>query len=58
MERMKTHYVTILGLVLALVVVLSGQAARAELFGFEAITNNSGINFFHFYWMEPQMPQD
>ena len=39
----KKRYMIVLSLVLALVVVLSGQA-RAELFGFEAITDNSGIS--------------
>ena len=42
MLRVKKHYVSILGLVLALVVVLPTEA-RADLFGFEAITNNSGV---------------
>jgi hypothetical protein len=40
MERIKKHYVSILGLVLALS-VLSGQA-RADLFGFDALSNYSG----------------
>ena len=41
MERIKKHYMSILGLVLALVAILPAQA-RAELFDFAALTNYSG----------------
>ena len=41
--KRRKHYVSILGIVLALVVILS-PAAQAELFGFGAITNNSGVS--------------
>ena len=43
MKRVKKHYMSILSLVLAMVVILSAEA-RAELFGFAAITNNSGVS--------------
>jgi hypothetical protein len=43
MGTIKRRYVVILGLSLALIVSLSPQA-RAELFGFGAITNNSGVS--------------
>jgi len=42
MKRPKKHYVSILSLVLVLMAVLSAPA-RAELYGFYPITNNSGL---------------
>jgi hypothetical protein len=43
MSRTKKHYMTILGLVLALTIVLSGQV-QAALFGFSNITNDATVN--------------
>ncbi len=39
----RRHYASVLSLVLALVVILPA-AAQAALYGFEAITNNSGVS--------------